>query len=125
VVFIYGNGIICCAVVFFSIIGYVASYFIHKTSISDSSLKIGFNIFLQTAKIIGYAKKENTVWLSIIGISWFWFVGIAFLSQFPIYTKNIIGGDEFMVTLFLSIFSIGIGSLICNKLYQFPYLYSL
>lgn len=113
-----GIVIICCAVVFFSIIGYVASCFIPKTSISDSSLKIGFNIFLQTAKIIGYAKKENTVWLSIIGISWFWFVGIAFLSQFPIYTKNIIGGDEFMVTLFLSIFSIGIGigSVICNKL---------
>ena len=56
VIFIYGNGIICYVVVFFSIIGYVASCFIHKTTISDSSLKIGFNIFLQTAKIIGYAK---------------------------------------------------------------------
>lgn len=113
-----GIEIICAAVVFFAVIGYVASRFIPKTPISDSALKIGFNIFSQTSKIIGFAKKENTVWLSIIGISWFWFIGLTFLSQFPIYTKNIINGDEFIVTLFLSIFSIGIGvgSVMCNKL---------
>lgn len=113
-----GIEIICAAVVFFAVIGYVASRFIPQTPISDSGLKIGLNIFSQTWKIIGFAKKENTVWLSIIGISWFWFIGLTFLSQFPIYTKNIINGDEFIVTLFLSIFSIGIGvgSVMCNKL---------
>lgn len=113
-----GIEIICTAVVFFAVIGYIASRFIPQTTISDSGLKIGFNIFSQTWKIIGFAKKENTVWLSIVGISWFWFIGLTFLSQFPIYTKNIINGDEFIVTLFLSIFSIGIGvgSVMCNKL---------
>ena len=113
-----GIEIICASVVLFAVIGYVASLFIPKTPISDSDLKIGLNIFSQTWKIIGFAKKENTVWLSIIGISWFWFIGLTFLSQFPIYTKNIINGDEFIVTLFLSIFSIGIGvgSVMCNKL---------
>jgi acyl-[acyl-carrier-protein]-phospholipid O-acyltransferase/long-chain-fatty-acid--[acyl-carrier-protein] ligase len=113
-----GIEIVCAAIVFFAIIGYVASRFIPKTPISDSGLKIDLNIFAQTWKIIGFAKKENTVWLSIIGISWFWFIGLTFLSQFPIYTKNIINGDEFIVTLFLSIFSIGIGvgSVMCNKL---------
>ncbi len=113
-----GIEIVCAAIVFFALIGYIASRFIPKTPISDSGLKIGFNIFSQTWKIIGFAKKENAVWLSIIGISWFWFIGLTFLSQFPIYTKNIINGDEFIVTLFLSIFSIGIGvgSVMCNKL---------
>ncbi len=113
-----GIEIVCTAVVFFAVIGYIASRFIPQTPISDAGLKIGFNIFSQTLKIIGFAKKENTVWLSIIGISWFWFIGLTFLSQFPIYTKNIINGDEFIVTLFLSIFSIGIGvgSVMCNKL---------
>jgi hypothetical protein len=65
-----------------------------------------------------YAKKEESVWLSIIGASWFWFVGASFLSQFPFYTKEIIHGDETIVTLFLSVFSIGIGvgSILCNHL---------
>jgi acyl-[acyl-carrier-protein]-phospholipid O-acyltransferase / long-chain-fatty-acid--[acyl-carrier-protein] ligase len=113
-----GVEIVCAAVVLFALVGYVASRFIPQTKISDPELKIGLNIFSQTWKIISYAKKENTVWLSIIGISWFWFIGLTFLSQFPIYTKNIINGDEFIVTLFLSVFSVGIGlgSVMCNKL---------
>jgi acyl-[acyl-carrier-protein]-phospholipid O-acyltransferase/long-chain-fatty-acid--[acyl-carrier-protein] ligase len=57
------------------------------------------------------------VWLSIIGVSWFWLIGMIFLTQFPAYTKNIINGDEKIVTLFLSVFSIGIaiGSVMCSK----------
>ncbi len=113
-----GIEIISATVLLFAVIGYISSRFIPKTPISDLNLKIDFNIFSQTLKIIGYAKKENTVWLSIVGISWFWFIGITFLSNFSIYTKNIINGDEFIVTLFLAIFSIGIGmgSVMCNKL---------
>ena len=113
-----GIEIIWVAVVFFAIIGWLSSRFIPKALVGDQNLKISFNIISQTWKIIGYAKKDNTVWFSIMGISWFWFIGVSFLSQFPIYTKNIINGDEFIVTLFLSIFSIGIGigSVMCNKL---------
>jgi acyl-[acyl-carrier-protein]-phospholipid O-acyltransferase/long-chain-fatty-acid--[acyl-carrier-protein] ligase len=113
-----GIEIISIAVVFFAVIGWLSSRFIPKAPACDQNLKISFNILSQTWKIINYAKKENTVWLSIIGISWFWFIGVTFLSQFPIYTKNIISGDEYIVTLFLSIFSIGIGigSVMCNKL---------
>ncbi|MES2961788.1 MAG: MFS transporter [Pseudomonadota bacterium] len=113
-----GIDIISSCVVLFAVIGYLSSRFIPKSLVSDSELKISFNIAGQTWKIIDYARKEETVWLSIIGISWFWFIGVTFLSQFPVYTKNIIGGDEFIVALFLSIFSvgIGIGSAMCNKL---------
>jgi len=114
----YGVEIISVIVISFSIVGYISSRFIPESKSDDSNLKINFNIFSQTWKIIRYAKQEKTVWLSIIAISWFWLIGMTFLTQFPIYTKNIINGDEKIVTLFLSIFSIGIaiGSLLCNKL---------
>ncbi len=116
----YENGIeiISVAVILFAVIGWTSSLFIPRSAIADTKLKISFNIPKQTKKIINYASEEKTIWRAIIGISWFWFVGIVFLSLFPIYTKNIIHGDEFIVTLFLTIFSLGIGagSLICNKL---------
>lgn len=105
-------------VITFAVIGFIASLSIPKSPISDPQLKIGWNIVLETWKIIGYAKEERAVWLSILGISWFWLVGATFLTQFPTYTKEIIGGNEHIVTLFFSIFSIGIGigSVWCNKL---------
>ncbi len=49
---------------------------------------------------------------------WFWLVGATFLSQFPTYAKDTLGADEHVVTLFLTVFSvgIGIGSILCNRL---------
>ncbi len=113
-----GAFIIWVATVSFAIIGWLASRAIPDSKPSDVKLKISFNIAAQTLKIIKYAKENRLVWRAIIGISWFWFVGAMFLSQFPIYTKNIIKGDQFIVTFFLTIFSVGIalGSLVCNKI---------
>jgi acyl-[acyl-carrier-protein]-phospholipid O-acyltransferase/long-chain-fatty-acid--[acyl-carrier-protein] ligase len=114
----YGVAILAIFIIGFAIVGWTASRYIPKAPISDPQLKISWNIFSETWKIIGYAKQERTVWLSIIGISWFWLVGATFLTQFPVYTFDIIGGNEHIVTLFLTIFSIGvgIGSVLCNKL---------
>jgi acyl-[acyl-carrier-protein]-phospholipid O-acyltransferase/long-chain-fatty-acid--[acyl-carrier-protein] ligase len=114
----YGVELLSLALVGFAIIGWIGSRSIPPATVGDPKLKIGWNIFRETAKIIGFARKERTVWLSIIGISWFWFVGAMFLTQFPIFTKETIGGNEHVVTLFLTIFSvgIGIGSVWCNKL---------
>lgn len=106
------------AVILFAVIGLISSQYIPLSPVGDKKLKIGWNIAKETWKIAGYAREERTVWLSIIGISWFWLVGATFLTQFPVYTKEVIGGNEHIVTLFLSIFSIGIGigSVLCNKL---------
>ena len=62
--------------------------------------------------------RNRVVWLSMLGISWFWFYGAMFLSQFPGFAKDVLGGDEHVVTLLLACFSIGmgIGSLLCERL---------
>lgn len=114
----YGTILLSVFVIAFAVIGWVSSRYIPKAHISDAKLKISWNIFKETWKIIGYAQKERTVWLSVIGISWFWLIGATFLTQFPVYTKGVIGGNEHIVTLFLTIFSIGVGfgSMLCNKL---------
>jgi acyl-[acyl-carrier-protein]-phospholipid O-acyltransferase / long-chain-fatty-acid--[acyl-carrier-protein] ligase len=55
---------------------------------------------------------------SMLGISWFWLAGAIYLSQFPGYVRFTLGGEETVVTLFLTVFSVGIasGSLLCNRL---------
>ena len=58
------------------------------------------------------------MFLSILGISWFWLYGALFLAQFPVYAKNVLGGNETSVTLLLATFTVGIGlgSMLCEKL---------
>jgi 1-acyl-sn-glycerol-3-phosphate acyltransferase len=55
---------------------------------------------------------------SIVGNSWFWFVGAIYLTQIPAYAKEWMHGDETVVTLILTVFSVGIavGSMLCEKL---------
>jgi len=114
----YGVEIISVTILTISIIGWISSRSIPKSDPADSSITININIFGEMLNIVKYARANESVWLSIIGISWFWFVGATFLTQFTPYTKDIILGNEHIITMFLTLFSagIGIGSLFCNKL---------
>ncbi len=114
------NGV--CAVsalmVLIAIAGYLSSFKIPHTKPAQGALKINPNIVSETWNIVRHAATQKDSFLSIIGVSWFWLVGFTFLAQFPIYAKDVAGADETVVTLFLTVFSVGIaiGSLICNKL---------
>lgn len=110
--------IFCALITILAIIGYAASLFIPEAPSADSSIKINFNIAQETWKLISYSKGQGAIWSAIIANSWFWLVGVTFLTQFPVYTKDFMHGNEYIVTLFLTIFSvgIGIGSMLCNSL---------
>jgi 1-acyl-sn-glycerol-3-phosphate acyltransferase len=83
-----------------------------------ADLQINWNPFTETAKNLKFAYDNRVVWLSMLGISWFWFYGATFLTQFPNFAKNVLGGNEHVVTLLLALFSVGIGvgSLLCERL---------
>ncbi len=53
-----------------------------------------------------------------MAISWFWFLGAVYLTQFPNFIKLHLNGNEAAVSFLLSLFSVGIavGSLACDKL---------
>ena len=55
---------------------------------------------------------------SLLGISWMWFFGATFLSQFPSFAKDVLHGDVHVASLLLVLFSVGvgIGSLLCEVL---------
>lgn len=98
--------------------GYIASRFIPVLPASSPELKIDRNLFRSTWQLITYPVPNRPVFMSIIGISWFWFLGSVFLAQFPAFAKDIVGGDEQVSTLFLVVFTVGIGfgATFCNKL---------
>lgn len=101
-----------------AILGFIFSLKVKVVSTVDANRKINFNILKSTVEIIGIARKTRSVFISVLGISWFWFFGATLLAVFPVYVKGSLYGDEHVVTLLLAIFSIGvaIGSVICEKL---------
>jgi len=113
-----GRLYIACSVVLFAVAGYLSSRYIPLTPSLNKELKINWNVFSETYRNIKFLKTNRVVFLSILGVSWFWFLGAIYLVQLPNYTKTTLGGNEQVVTLLLTLFTIGIGagSLMCNWL---------
>ena len=101
-----------------SLAGYLASRQIPVTKPPDPELKINWNPVTQTWRMIGYAREDKNVFLSILGISWFWFYGSAVTLQVPAYTLVILNGTETVTTVLLVAFAVGVGlgSLLCERL---------
>jgi 1-acyl-sn-glycerol-3-phosphate acyltransferase len=98
--------------------GIVLSRFIPRSPAPEPGLRINWNPVTETWRNLKFTSQNRTVWLSILGISWFWFYGAMFITQFPNLSKNVLAASEHVVTLLLIVFSIGIGvgSLLCERL---------
>ena len=98
--------------------GYWVSRGIPPAPAGAPDLKINWNPLTETWRNLKFMQTNRTVFLSVLGISWFWLYGATFLSQLPSYTKVVLGGNEQVVTLLLTVFSLGIGlgSLLCERL---------
>ena len=101
-----------------AVAGYFASRKIPAAPAPDPQLHISLNPVSETLRNINFARENQTVFLSILGISWFWLYGAMFLAQFPAYAKTVLGGAETTVALLLATFTLGIGlgSILCERL---------
>ena len=100
--------------------GWVSSWSIPKTIVteSESAIRLSFNFIKETFDLIRYSRSQRDIYYAIMGISWFWLVGATFLTEFAVFAKESLHANEHIVTLFLMVFSIGlgVGSLLCNRL---------
>jgi MFS family permease len=101
-----------------ALLAWAASRMIPPTGAAAPRSRIGRNLFAATAAIIRQARTDKGPFRAILGISWFWLAGATYLSQFPGYVRFTLGSEAAVVTLFLTVFSVGIalGSLLCNRL---------
>src|SRR6266851_4445685 len=121
-----GEIIVSGSLLAFAAAGWAASLFIPRGQPAAPGLRLNANIWGETVAILRFANERRDLKLSILAISWFWLVGAVFLSQFPTYAKDTLGADQQVETLFLAMFSIGIGAgaVLCGGLFTVP-LYAL
>ena len=113
-----GRQILCGTLIFLSLVAWFAASRMPAAPSTTPDLEIDWNIFRQTAKLLGYARERHDVFWAVIGASWFWFLGTALLVQFPVFTRDILLANEDVANAFIATFTIGIGlgSMITNLL---------
>jgi 1-acyl-sn-glycerol-3-phosphate acyltransferase len=101
-----------------AILGFATSIFIKKLPAANPDLPVSFDPVKPTIDILRLTRRVHTVFLSVLAISWFWFLGASFLSLLPNFSKDVLGGSETVVTLCLATFCVGIGtgSMLCERL---------
>ncbi|MGF1683325.1 MFS transporter [Photobacterium minamisatsumaniensis] len=106
------------SVVTFAVIGYLCARWIPEAKPSNPDIQFKWQPIKQTRITLGIARKDKTIFQCIMGISWFWFLGACYLTQFPNFAKLHLGGSAAAVSFLLTLFSIGIaiGSLLCDRL---------
>ncbi len=114
----YGIELVAGGTLVVAVIGLVASYRIPLSPAPAPELKISGNPFAESLRNLSFSRQNRTVFLSMLGNSWFWFYGALMLSQFPVYAKDYLHGDHGVFVLLLTVFSLGIGtgSLLCERL---------
>ncbi len=107
---------LCCLVV--ALLGYVTARRIPESPSADPDLQLNWNPLTETWRNLRLAAQYPSVFRSLLGISWMWFFGAVFLSQFPSFAHDVLKGDEQVASLLLVVFSVGIaaGSLVCESL---------
>ncbi|MFK7839396.1 MAG: MFS transporter [Bdellovibrionales bacterium] len=109
-----GGGIILSM----SLIGYLSALKIPSAPSQDSNIKLSFNIVAKAFAVVKFALEQKSgVLISIIGVSYFYFVAATFHAQFPNFTKQSLGADNVVLILFMVAFSVGVavGGLLNHK----------
>ena len=105
-----GPEFVAAAGVGVAVAGLIAALFVPRARPAAPDLTIGFNVAAQTFALVRGARLNRSVWLSLLGLSWFWTIGATFLAEFPVMAKVDFNADNRVITLLLTGFALGVGA---------------
>ena len=111
---VYPTGI---AVVFLALLGLVISLRLFKLKAVLPELPLKWDVVRPIWDLMRIVSVDRSVFYSVMGISWFWFLGSAILSLIPGYCHLLLEANESFVTFILALFSVGVGagSMLCER----------
>ncbi|MFT5444558.1 MAG: MFS family permease, partial [Myxococcota bacterium] len=93
-----------------AVAGWLTSLKIPYAAPSNPELTIRWNWLSEYGNLYRVASQKSSVFLSIIGISWFWFLGAMVMAQLPNFVKLFVHGDESVYIFLLSLFTLSIAA---------------
>jgi 1-acyl-sn-glycerol-3-phosphate acyltransferase len=114
----HGQALLSLCLLGLACVGFLASLTLPQLQPANPGLRVQLLPFGPTAEILRISKRSRTVFLTILGISWFWMLGIMLLSYLPSYVHDTLHAQQSLVTVLLSLFCVGIalGSLLSERI---------
>ena len=100
------TALVLCAL---ALTGWLASLAIPEVAPNDPDFRVDRKLWRATWDSFRVARERRTVWLALLGLSWFWFYGMLVLTQLPVYTRYVLNADEQVYRLLLAVFAAAIG----------------
>jgi len=104
-----GRWLVAGLVLAVALVGYGFSRLIPAAPSAIPELRFSLNPVREAWRHLGQAARDRVVLVAMLGNSWFWFYGATFLTQFPAYTRDTLGGTEAVVTLLWTVLTLAVG----------------
>lgn len=101
-----------------ALIGYLASFKIKNLTPKHPTLILSFHPLKSSKLLLHQVLNKKFIVLSILGISWLWFLGSIFMTSIPIILSDIFNLNNQHYTIYLVLFTAGVstGSFACKFL---------
>ncbi len=101
-----------------ALVGFLFSLKIQDVPIIGENTKVDYTFVKPTWDILKLTRKKKEIFTTVLGISWYWFLGAGVLSLLPVFVKESLGGGSQVATFFLATFTVGmgLGSFITDKI---------
>jgi acyl-[acyl-carrier-protein]-phospholipid O-acyltransferase/long-chain-fatty-acid--[acyl-carrier-protein] ligase len=114
----HGTAWVASVGVALALLGLFAAIRVPASPAADPSLRISPNLIGESWRMVRNAAAIRPIWLSLLGLSWFWTIGATLMTEFPVVARDTLHSDGTVLTLLLSVFAIGVGvgSMQCTRL---------
>jgi acyl-[acyl-carrier-protein]-phospholipid O-acyltransferase/long-chain-fatty-acid--[acyl-carrier-protein] ligase len=101
-----------------AMIGLLAALQMPALPPADPGARVDWNIAAETWRVVRAARAVRPIWLSVLGLSWFWTMGATLMTEFPVIARDTMQAGGSVLTLLLAVFAVGvgIGSMGCARL---------
>ena len=106
------------AVLAVALVGFLTGRLVPPAPREGAQLKLNFNPFTASWRLIAATMHIPRLFLSICAISFFWTIGAVLIIVFPPLVKNVLTANEQVASFVIATFSVGvaIGSVVINAM---------
>ncbi|MCQ8277476.1 MFS transporter [Acetobacteraceae bacterium KSS8] len=114
----HGPRIVSVAGFVLSACGILAAAFVPRAPSRTPDRPVRLAVARESARLLRDARANRPVWLAILGVSWFWAIGAAILTELPTLVHDTLHAVPGVFSMMLAVFAVGtgLGSILCARL---------